>query len=273
MEDYEKPAKLKHPRSEPLKKGTKITYRGANREPQEDLADFRKVFQKYPVVSEKSYRDAFRDPSYAMFQITNDNVYPVNKLKYKRFPFGFLEPNPITFYYSIANDIIRDYTICHENLTTIVKEKIGPNMKGARLAQVFSYLYKVNSIAVTFLTMSLEAFANQELPDFNVLPDGSKMNRSKIEQYESLIKKLRKHVTKINQKNFAMVHPKRMERIESLISLRNEIVHLKKIKGSGITRYELLYQKMLDFKLNILLLDVKCYINFHCPKLIVNYRL
>jgi hypothetical protein len=273
MEEYNKPAKLKHPHSEPLKKGTKITYRGANRKPQGDLADFRKVFQKYPVISEKSYRKAFRDPSYALFQITNNNVYPVNKLKYKRFPFAFLEPNPITFYYSIANDIIRDYTICHENLSTIIKEKIDPNMKGTRLARVFAYLYKVNSIAVTFLTMSLEAFANQELPDFNILPDGSKMNRNKIEQYESLVRKLKKHVTKINQKNFATIHPKRMERIESLISLRNEIVHLKKIEGSGITRYESLYQKMLDFKLNSLLFDVKSYINFYHPKLIVNYRL
>lgn len=275
MEEFEKPKKLKHPQSEPLKRGTRITYRGRNRKPQGDLADFRKVFRKEikMSVSEQEYRKMFNNPSNMFMHITNDNVYPICKLRYKKFPFAYLESNPITFYYSIASDLLRDFEICHENLLTIFKENIEPNMKGGRLARMFSYLYKVNSIAITFLTMALEAFANQELPDFGVMPDGSKINRSKVENYENLITKLEKRITKINQNNFALKYPKKMERISKLISFRHEIVHLKKKEGSGITRYEDFYQKMLDFNLKTLLGDVKSYLNFYFPRLIVNYKM
>lgn len=275
MDKYDKPAKLKHPKNETLKKGTKITYRGSNRKSQGDLADFNKEFKKYPKISlsEREYRKMFNDPSDMFMYITNENIYPVCKLKYKRFPFAFLEPNPITFYYSIANDLISDFEVCHENLSTIFKENIEPNMKGGRLARIFSYLYKVNSIAITFLTMALEAFANQEIPDYGTMPDGSKINRNKVENYENLITKLEKRITRINQKNFALKYPKRMERISRLISLRHEIVHLKKKAGSGITRYEKFYQQMLDFNLKKLLGDVKSYLNFYFPGLIINYKM
>ncbi|MBC7747920.1 MAG: hypothetical protein H7Z76_04950 [Methylotenera sp.] len=217
-----------------VKKGTKITYRAGNKEPQKDIKNFRKKINSKKSISEKHFRKLFNDPEHVFMKITDDNIYPVCKLRYKRFPFLFLEPNPITFYYSIAFDVSQQFKGCHLQM----KKKLNGNdtyeMKQSSLAQVYSYLFKINSIVVIFSIMALEAFFNQELPTYGYLNDGSKINKEKIEKWISLKDKLHKIIPKINQVNFTLKHPKKMEFLENLIDLRNELTHLKKKKDLGL---------------------------------------
>ncbi|GEM_PF-1710432 len=255
-----------------IKKGTKITYRGGNRKPQKEFDESLKNFSPKRTISEKRFRKLFNS-EHCFMSVTNENIYPYCKLRFKRYPFLFLEANPVTFYYSIAFDVSQQFLQCHSQMQSILKSDTFFEMKEAKLAQVYSYMFKVNSIAVIFSTMTLEAFANQELPNHNVIEGGIKINKESVEKNMPLSKKLHKIIPKINKVDFASKYPKKMEVIEELINLRHELTHLKKKKGSGITNYEELYQRMLDVDVKKIVSVVKSYINFHYPRLIMNFKI
>lgn len=264
---------LTHNIKKSLRKGTKITFREGMKTPQKDLKDFRKSLKPKKTITEKQFRKLFNDSEHSFLKITNDNFFSVCKLRYKRFPFLFLEANPITFYYSIAFDVSQQFIECHLQMKQILKSDSTFEVKQSRLAHSYTYLFKINSIAVIFSVMALEAFVNQELPTYNYLDDGSKINRDRIEKYASLKEKMQKIIPKINKVNFGLKHPKKLEFLESLILLRNDLTHLKKKSGTGITNYEDLYQKVLNLDTKKVVTVIKTYINFYYPKLISNYSI
>lgn len=84
-----------------MKKGTKITNKAYPFNPD---GDHKINFGQREPLSEEEYNAIFDDPSHFFMQIHKGNIYGVNKLKFKGRRFTLLEPNPVSFYFSIAFD-------------------------------------------------------------------------------------------------------------------------------------------------------------------------
>ena len=143
-----------------MKKGTRITYRAKGRNPDGDnrinLADKR-------MITEDELREAFKDPKMVFMKVTDHEVFGVNKLKFKGKNFLFLEANPVTFYFSLAYDVVHQLDDAKETLERVLEAATPDNGHGKAVA--FSYIFKVGSVGVIFSFLALEAFLNQQLPD------------------------------------------------------------------------------------------------------------
>ena len=259
-----------------MKKGTKITYRGGNNTPKKGNRDFFKNDKKKNwrnSFEEGEFEESMKDDEMAFMYITDDNVYGICKLWYKKFPFLLLEPNPVTFYYSLAFDVCHQTEESHKQLTEILKSNLDYKEKRNKLAVAYSFVFKVNSVGIIFSFLCLEAFLNQQLPQYKstIIYKGKEISRERIERYFSFVEKLDFVIPQLSGKDFAMKHPRKRKVIQQLIDLRHEMTHLKQKQGTGITRYEDLYQKVLDVDVSKIVRTVKTFINFYHPKLIVNY--
>lgn len=102
------------------------------------------------------------------------------------------------------------------------------------------------------------------------MPDGKSFNKKHIELrfgFESKVKA----VSMYTGKDFAAMHPRKMQRLLMLKDLRDELIHLKEVKQGIATSYNDIYQSLLDLNIKMLVNTVKGFINFYEPKLIVNY--
>ncbi|AYL97802.1 hypothetical protein [Mucilaginibacter celer] len=85
-------------------KGTKINFKGHEYNTDGDrpvqLNDVPKV------TSEKQLKKILRDKSLVFLQIGYKELYGINRLKFKQKHFLMLEPNPVTFYFSLAFDVV-----------------------------------------------------------------------------------------------------------------------------------------------------------------------
>lgn len=86
-------------------KGTKIKYKGLEYNTDGDRPVNLERIPK--VTSQKDLKKALADKKMHFIHMTKDKMYGINKLSYKRQKFLLLEPNPVTFYYSIAFDSAR----------------------------------------------------------------------------------------------------------------------------------------------------------------------
>ncbi len=262
-----------------MKKGTKITYRGGNSNPEKDNRHFfksnRKNNKKVSTdYNEEEFIESMKDEDMAYMYITDDNLFGVCKLWYKEFPFLLLEPNPVTFYYSLAFDVCSQVEESHRQLNEILKSDLDYKEKRNKLAEAYSFIFKIDSVGIIFSFLSIEAFLNQQLPQYNstVIYKGKEISKERVERYFSFIEKLDFVIPQLSGKFFSTIHPRKREIIQKLIDLRHEMTHLKQKRGTGVTRYEDLYQKVLDIDINKVVRTVKTLINFYHPKLIVNYK-
>ena len=249
-----------------MKKGTKITHKAY---PFNSDGDHDINFDSIPV-NENEYNAIFDDPTYFFMQINKGVIYGVNKLKFKGIRFTLLEPNPVTFYFSIALDT----SIQIEDAYKQLENSLLKSAKSWPLPVSHSYVFRVKSISIIFAFSSCEAFLNQTLPDFKkvTMPDGKSYSKKEIERYLGFEKKVQA-VSSHLQKDFIAKHPNKFKKLIELKELRDKLMHLKEVKHGIATSYNDIYQSLLDADLKAMIKTVKDFINFYEPKLIVTYTL
>ncbi|TXF77783.1 hypothetical protein [Chryseobacterium sp.] len=254
--------------------GTKIDYSNITQQPKEELKSVRKALRSkdyHNVESEKDLKKALRDPLNHYMQITNNGVFAINKLKYKRNNFLLLEGNPVTYYFSVAYDVLPQ--IAEARIFLLDSFKREQSEFKWKSSTAFSYIFKVGSMGTLFSFLALESFMNQCLPDFaKVLYKGKLVDKMVIQRRLTFEDKFKIIIPTVTGKDFVADHPRKAEIIVNIKKLRDDLTHLKEDRKNGFSAYEEINNKILNLDLKKVVNTVKFYINYHKPKTIQNYR-
>ncbi|HEY6160465.1 MAG TPA: hypothetical protein VI112_04555, partial [Bacteroidia bacterium] len=102
------------------------------------------------IKSEKELKNFLNDPDAVLFHITENEMIPCNILKYKKHNIIFPEPNPVSFYYSLAKDA--SINVIHQKKTLDQfykdKTKLPPQLQHDIV--IFSYIFKTTSVGIIF---------------------------------------------------------------------------------------------------------------------------
>ncbi|MHA4894643.1 hypothetical protein ACXZ1K_07830 [Pedobacter sp. PWIIR3] len=247
-------------------KGTRINYKGLEYNKDGDRPVDLSSIPK--VTSEKQLRKALKNKEFMFMTIGGDKLYGINKLKYKRSHFLLMEPNPVTFYFSLAFDSIEQLEKGRNLLSSAI---LDPSL--TEKAMPFSFVFRVASVGVIFSFFAIEAFMNQMLPDYALINfNGKLVEKEYIQRYVPFDDKIKRIIPDLCKKDFAAKFPKKFDTIFRLKKLRDELTHLKEKKTNGFTSYDNVYQDILDINLKSIVSTVKSFINFYYPGLIQNYR-
>ncbi len=242
-------------------------------DPKEDYKWVTKALEKEGKVadSEKKLRKLLKDPSLHFIQLGKKDIYAVNKLKYKNNIFLLPEGNPVTYYYSLAYDILPQM---EEARLLLIDSLQGQKSRYKWNTSVaFSYIFKVGANGVIFSFLALEAFINQCLPDYAKIEfEGKPVDKNIIQRYLSFDDKIKTIIPAVTEKDFINEHPRKVKILINLKKIRDELTHLKENRKDGFTAYENIYNDILNIDLKKIVNTVKFYINYHTPKTIQNYR-
>lgn len=243
----------------------KITYKGTPFNPDGDHEiDWHNV-----KADEVDYKEAFEDKDSSFFRSENGMLYGLDKLNFRNKGFLLMEPNPVTFYFSIASDTAMQIQEAYNKLN----HALINSHNRTSLPIAYSYVFKVTSICIIFAYTACDAFLNQMIPDHKKI----KMKENGKEWSKNLIERLPfeqklKAVNIFTGKNFAKNHPIKFKRLIQVKKFRDSLIHLKEVKHGPIISYNDIYQNILDTDLHKTVKYVKEFINFYNPGLIVNYR-
>lgn len=253
--------------------GTKITQKSLGHGPKENHRLYVKALKNEgkTINSEKQLKELLKKPSIYCIQVGRKDLYAVNKLRYKKNIFILPEGNPVTFYYSIAYDILPQ---TDEARIVLIDSLKGEESKYRwRTSVAFSYVFKVGASGVIFSFLALEAFMNQCLPDYAKIECNKKLvDKNTIQRYSRFEDKLRIIIPKVEQRDFITDHPRKVEVIMKLKKLRDELTHLKENRKDALAAYDNIYNEILNMDLKKIINTVKFYINYHIPNTIRNYR-
>lgn len=254
--------------------GTRITHKSIGHDPKEDYRWVTKVLEKEGKVfpkSEKELKKLLKDPQLHLVQLGRKDIYAVNKLKYKKTNFYLLEGNPVTYYFSIAYDVLGQKDETSLLLLDSLKKEKSDYKWDTSVA--FSYIFKVGSIGIIFSFLALEAFINQCLPDYAKIEfEGKTVDKNIIQKYLSFEDKFKIIIPKVTNKDFIKDHPRKVEVLRKLKKIRDELTHLKENRKGQFVAYENIYNDILNIDLKKIVNTVKFYINYHKPKTIQNYK-
>jgi hypothetical protein len=99
--------------------GTKITYKSIGKNPDGDNRINLKSVPK--INSKKELQRLLKDDEIKFIHVTDFETYAVNKLVFNKKAFLLLEPNPVTFYFSIAFDLVPEFEKAKLELKNILK--------------------------------------------------------------------------------------------------------------------------------------------------------
>ena len=158
-----------------MKKGTKITHKSY---PFNSDGDHEINFPKTPPLSEEERNAVFDDADQLFFHIADGKIYGVNKLKFKGRRFSIIEPNPVTFYFSLAMDAVSQI----EDACLQLEKSLNRSRSSWPVEVSYSYIFKVSSLFVTTAFTACDAFLNQHLPDYKKiqLPNGKLYGKEEI---------------------------------------------------------------------------------------------
>ena len=253
--------------------GTKISYKNISGQDKEELRSVRKALRKDVKIirTEKELKKELRNPANYYMSVTDNGVYAINILRYKKNIFQLLEGNPVTYYFSVAYDVLPQL----EDAGTLFLDSYKGSQSEFRWKSpvAFSYIFKVCSIGTIFSFLALEAFMNQCLPDFAKIEyNGKQVTKEHISRFINFESKLKVVIPHVTGKNFVEDHPRKVEVLVKLKKLRDSLTHLKENRKNGFVAYEKLNNEILSIDLKKLINTVKFYINYHQPKTIQNYR-
>ena len=254
--------------------GTKISYKNISGQDKEELKSVRKALRKDVKIirSEKELKKELRNPANYYMSVTDHGVYAINILRYKKNIFQLLEGNPVTYYFSVAYDVLPQLEEAGAFFLDSYKGSQSEFRWHSSVA--FSYIFKVCSIGTIFSFLALEAFMNQCLPDFAKIEyNGKQVTKEHISRFTDFESKLKVVIPHVTGKNFVEDHPRKFEVLVKLKKLRDALTHLKENRKDGFVAYEKLNNEILRMDLKKLVNTVKFYINYHQPKTIQNYTL
>ncbi|MCT1525648.1 hypothetical protein [Sphingobacterium hotanense] len=245
--------------------GTKITYKGTPFNPDGDHnIDWGNVNS-----DEMDYNEAFEDKHSFFLRSEKGMLYGLDKLKFRKKGFLLMEPNPVSFYFSIANDTAMQIQDAYSRLENLLSK----NDNSPNLSIAYSYVFKVTSICILFAYTACDAFLNQMIPEYKKIKmDETNKEWSKQEIERLPFEKKLKAVSIYANNYFEKKHPIKLKKLGQLKDFRNRLIHLKEAKQNPIVSYNDIYQDILDTDLIKTVKYVKDFINFYKPGLIINYR-
>ena len=248
--------------------GTKITYKSIGKNPDGDNRINLKSAPK--IKSKKEFQKLLKDDEIKLIYVSDFETYAVNKLLFNKEFFLLLEPNPVTFYFSIAFDLVPQFEITKTQLKELLRIA---EQSDRDIAVIYSAIFRIGSIGVVFAFLSIEAFINQELPDYQKIDfKNKKATKDEIQRWASFDEKLTHIIPKLTHKDFCKQYPRQGALLKKYKKIRDELVHLKQKRTDGFTSYNKIYQDILNLDLNIIVQTVKAYINYYKPNTIINYK-
>jgi len=250
------------------KEGTKITYKSVGRNPD---GDNRINLKNVPQIkSDKQLQKLLKDDEVKFIHVSDFETFAINKLLFNRKFFLLLEPNPVTFYFSIAFDLVPQLEKAKLQLKEILNSK---NRNDISLGIVYSTIFRIGSIGIIFSFLSIEAFMNQELPDYEKIDfKNKKATKEEIQRWASFEDKLSKIIPNVSKKDFGKRYPKQEKLLKEYKKIRDELVHLKQKRTDGFASYNNIYQEILNLDLKNIVQIIKNYINYYKPNTIINYN-
>jgi len=250
------------------RKGTQITYQSAGRNPDGDNRINLKGVPK--IKSKKEIKKLSQDEDFFFIHVSDFETYGIDKLTHRHKTFFLLEPNPVTFYFSIAFDVVPQFEKAKNELSNLLRCK---EQNETHLAIIFSLIFRVASIGILFSFLSIEAFMNQELPDYLKIDfRNKKMTKEDIQRWATFDEKLLSIIPEITKKDFNKRCPKQSSTLRKYKTLRDELVHLKQ-KKKAFASYNNIYQDILNINLSELVSIAKSYMNFYRPGTIINFEI
>lgn len=174
-------------------------------------------------------------------------------------PLVIPEPEPSILYYNNAIRKLADIV----NLRGDLFESIGLE-KVIEADRLFTEFFMLSSDFIINLFASLEAFNNSVIPeDFTIRIKKRFMDREKIQRYARFDDKVTKVVPQIFEKSFIDNYPDKWELIDSLKSLRDDLIHTKNMSKNWQASYRDIYRACLSFDFESTLVFVKDYMNYY----------
>ncbi|MDD4416604.1 MAG: hypothetical protein PHI70_07465 [Proteiniphilum sp.] len=250
------------------KEGTKITYKSIGKNPDGDNRINLKNTPK--IKSKRELKELLKDDEIKFIYVSDFESYAVNKLLFNKKHFLLIEPNPVTFYFSIAFDLVSQFENAKAHLKELLK-LTEPN--DTSLAIIYSAIFRLGSIGVVFSFLSIEAFMNQKLPDYQKINfKNKKVTKDEIQRWASFDEKLTNIIPQVTNKDFCKKYSKQGILLKDYKKTRDELIHLKQKKTDGLASYSKIYQDILNLDLNKLVQIIKTYINYYKPDTIINFE-
>lgn len=247
---------------------TKITFTNKGKSPHKDNFDNLKAAPKF---NEEELKEFLKDPDNTVFHVTKDETYPCTILNYKGNKIIFPEPNPVSFYYSLAKGASTDFEKLKGYLDQFYKDKskLPPPLQYETV--IFSYIFKVGSAGIIFSFSAIEALLNQLIPDdFSITRKNKKLTKVEVQRYFNFLEKYQ-IVVQETGKDFKTEHQEDFEIISNdLKAIRNELIHLKNNKERHLTFYTNIYQDVLDLDLQRIVGSTKDFCNFYLKEVIID---
>jgi hypothetical protein len=245
---------------------TIIPYTNKKVSPDADILDNIKTVKQGSI---KDVGKLLKDSSTVLFFATANELYACTTLKFKGHHIIFPEPNPVSFYYSLAKGSERDINFFRQKLLLFytAPQKL-PNALKSEVV-LFSLIFKFGSVGVIFSFCAIEAFLNQLIPEnYTLVRKNKTLNKEQIQRYHGFEEKLTRLVPAITGKDFALAYPKHHAVILRLKKLRDDLIHLKNNKDNREAYYTAIYQEILDLNMMQIVKAVKRMVNFYHKGLI-----
>jgi len=222
-----------------------------------------------PLMSVSIYNNGEKRVNAIIPEIKNDKT------------FMSVFPNPIQLYLSFAIE-------CYNGAEKLRDEEfIKTPKRNGKVYYLDSDSDKTNPVYTTYLkakvgslimlTCALEAFVNSLISkDASFTNDRLEiLDQIQIQRRYSLKSKISKVIPALQNKDFKDESKKDYDRLNSLIRIRNEFVHLKNYDQipSMTYEYQKLFLSMKKFKFENCINAVKRYMNYHTPNLIVEEKI
>ena len=247
---------------------TVITHTNIMKTKSKDNLDF---VNRIPTVKSRSeLKKILNESSKALFYVTEDKLYPCTILKYKKHNIIFSEPNPVSFYYSLAKGAALDIKKYRKLLDQFYSDKTKLPIGFQNDIIIFSYIFKVGSVGIIFSFSAIEALLNQLIPDdYTTIKKIKKLTKAEIQRYFSFEEKITSIIPNITNKKFIDKYPQKYDLIKKLKKRRDELIHLKNNKEENITYYTKIYQDVLEINLTELVQATKDICNYYQKKTII----
>lgn len=223
-----------------------------------EIPEESKVFAK-EYVSSKKLLDDYEDKD--VFLTFEDKMIYAFDYFHKKEKILIPEINPVTIFYS--NAIMSHRKLLEYREELLIKSPRVKNLTGNVNPNHFGDFFRLASNSIINLQATLESFANRIIPNDYLYIDKFGNPTEKTITY-----KLYNAIPKIKKLDFSdnRSRTKYNKSIDSIIKLRNDLIHLKPAEKDS--NYRKIYRDLLSFDYSNGLIAVRTFVNFYETRLI-----
>lgn len=168
----------------------------------------------------------------------------VRPSKQKDKTFSFPEPNPIHLYFDIA--------VAHLEKAENLKQQFfeAANTHPQAEFELFCSFFQEIVPGIVFLLMTVEGFMNQLAEENKTYTINNSEKTKKDIEWMPFTDKLRQAVPVLTGVDFYVTNRPAYDRLQLLNSLRDDLIHLKKLEQANFTFYQELFKRLFDFPLS-----------------------